>query len=313
VPAGEPGARLSQDLFREIEARAGAGRTYRGRVISLESYYDPSGRGGSVKVHRLYRVTRDDVILPKTTLDLLDRNVGKFVDARQAIMRFGFSMKKGLLFYGPPGTGKTHTIHYLASQLPEHTTLLISAEQVVQIGEYFRLARFLQPAMVIVEDVDLIARERGHMHGPGEEVLLNKLLNEMDGLREDADVFFILTTNRPEELEPALAARPGRIDQAIEFPLPDDEGRAKLVRLYSRQLDVQGPLLDLIVRRTKGSSPAFIKELMRRSAQFNLELTDEPVLRQQAVDAAVEELIFLGGSLNLKLLGGSAAELRATM
>jgi hypothetical protein len=95
--------------------------------------------------------------------------------------------------------------------------------------------------------------------------------------------------------------------------LPDDEGRAKLVRLYSRQLDVQGPLLDLIVRRTKGSSPAFIKELMRRSAQFNLELTDEPVLRQQAVDAAVEELIFLGGSLNLKLLGGSAAELRATM
>ena len=52
---------------------------------------------------------------------------------------------EGPLFYGPPGTGKTHTIHYLASQLPEHTTLLVTAEQVGMIGEYFRLARFLQP------------------------------------------------------------------------------------------------------------------------------------------------------------------------
>jgi cell division protease FtsH len=66
------------------------------------------------------------------------------------------------------------------------------------------------------------------MHGGGEEVLLNKLLNEMDGLREDAEVLFILATNRPDQIEPALVSRPGRIDQAIEFPLPDEEGRAKL-------------------------------------------------------------------------------------
>src|SRR5213593_4746989 len=59
----------------------------------------------------------------------------------------------------------------------------------------------------------------------------NKLLNEMDGLRPDADVLFILTTNRPESLEMALASRPGRVDQAIEFPLPDGEGRAELIRL----------------------------------------------------------------------------------
>ena len=68
-------------------------------------------------------------------------------------------------------------------------------------------------------------------------MLLNKLLNEMDGLQEDADVLFILTTNRPDQLEPALASRPGRIDQAIEFPLPDESGRTKLVNLYSRGLN----------------------------------------------------------------------------
>jgi len=126
----------------------------------------------------------------------------------------------------------------LASQLPEHTTLLITAEQVAIIGEYFRLARFLQPAMMVIEDVDLIARERTQLHTPIQEALLNKLLNEMDGLREDADVLFILTTNRPDQIEPALASRPGRIDQAIEFPLPDEDGRTKLVGLYARGLEV---------------------------------------------------------------------------
>jgi ATP-dependent 26S proteasome regulatory subunit len=305
IAAGERGAAISQAFFRDLEMHVAAGKTYRGRVISLESQHDYSGRGGAVKVHRLHAVQRDDVILPETTLALLDRNIGRFVASREAIKALRFSSKKGLLFYGPPGTGKTHTIHYLASQLPEFTTLLVTAEQVALIDEYFRLARFLQPAMMVVEDVDLIARNREHMRVPGEEVLLNKLLNEMDGLREDADVLFILTTNRPDQLEPALAARPGRIDQAIEFPLPDEEGRTKLAKLYSRGLDVPHDVLELIVRRSKGSSAAFIKELMRRSAQFLIETGDGHVLTTAAVDSAIEEMVFIGGSLNLKLLGGA--------
>lgn len=304
VPAGDRCVQFSQNLFRDLEQRVGKGRTYRGRIISLEAIGDPMSRGGGIKVHRLAVVSREDVILPKKTLDLLDRNVGGFIAVRDRIKALRLSSRKGLLFYGPPGTGKTHTIHYLASQLPGHTTLLITAEQIGLIGEYFGLARFLQPAMMIIEDVDLVARERTHMHGPIEEVLLNKLLNEMDGLREDADVMFILTTNRPDQLEPALASRPGRIDQAIEFPLPDDEGRAKLVALYARGLDVSPDVSDLIVRRTKGASAAFIKELMRRSAQFQIEAGESTTLDSSSVDAALEEMLFTGGALNAKLLGG---------
>src|SRR5262249_59135546 len=193
----------------------------------------------------------------------LDRNVAGFMMARDQLKALQFQARKGLLFYGPPGTGKTYTIHYLASQLPNHTTLLVTAEQVGLLGEYFTLARFLQPSMMVIEDVDLIARERTHMHGPYEEVLLNKLLNEMDGLREDAEVLFILTTNRPDQIEPALVSRPGRIDQGIEFPLPDEEGRAKLTQLYARGLEIPDELRERIVSRTKGVSAAFIKELMR--------------------------------------------------
>lgn len=309
VPEGERGLQFSQNFFRDLESRVNTGGTYRGRVISLESHHDYSGRGGAVKVHRLHAVRREEVILPEKTLTLLDRNVGSFIHAREHIKSLGLSAKKGLLFYGPPGTGKTHTIHYLASQLPQHTTLLITAEQVGLLDEYFRLARFLQPSMVIVEDVDLIARAREQMGSVCEEVLLNKLLNEMDGLREDADVIFILTTNRPDQLEPALASRPGRIDQAIEFPLPDEKGRSKLIKLYARGLELPDDLLDLIVRRTKGASPAFIKELMRRAAQFQFEMAAGGELQRSALDGAIEEMVFSGGSLNLKLLGGSSTEL----
>ena len=159
--------------------------------------------------------------------------------------------------------------------------------------------------MIVIEDVDLIARTREEMYGPCDESLLNKLLNEMDGLREDAAVLFVLTTNRPEHLEPALASRPGRIDQAIEFPLPDDEGRRQLIRLYACGLALSDEIIELTVRKTKNASAAFIKELMRRSAQYCLRNGGSNVLERQPLDAALEEMLFTGGSLNAKLLGAS--------
>ena len=232
----------------------------------------------------------------------------RFVQLRSRLAGLGLATKKGLLFYGPPGTGKTHTIHYLAGALAGHTTLLITAEQVGLLGEYMALARLLQPSVVVIEDVDLIARDRTTMGSPCEEVLLNKLLNEMDGLRPDADILFILTTNRPEALEAALASRPGRVDQAIEFPLPDEEGRTKLVRLYARGVEVPEEVVRATVKRTEGVSASFIKELMRRSAQFHLERGGSGALGLEDVEAALDELLFSGGSLNRKLLGGRSDE-----
>jgi ATP-dependent 26S proteasome regulatory subunit len=156
--------------------------------------------------------------------------------------------------------------------------------------------------MLVLEDADLIARSREQMHGACEEVLLNKLLNEMDGLREDALVLFILTTNRPAELEEALTSRPGRIDQAIEFPRPDDNGRRQLIKLYAGGLAFGTELEEVIVRKTKGASGAFIKELMRRSAQFLLE-TGAENLSEGHIESALDEMLFSGGELNSKLLG----------
>lgn len=305
VLPGEAGLELSREFLDRIEQLMHQTGSYRGKVISLEATPNFSGKAGFVRVHKRRAVTREEVILPGQTLELLERNIHEFMRQREQLQRLGLAVKKGILFYGPPGTGKTHTIHYLAGHLRDHTTLLITAEQVGLLDQYFQLARFLQPAMVILEDVDLIARERKQMRSACEESLLNKLLNEMDGLREDAMLLFILTTNRPDQIETALTARPGRIDQAIEFPLPDEAGRRKLARLYARAMPVPEAVVDTIVRKTKGASAAFIKELMRRSAQFLLQSGSTSDLQLEHVEAALDEMLFRGGSLNVKLLGGA--------
>jgi hypothetical protein len=303
VTPGDEGHALSEQFLSNLEQLVREAGSYRGKVISLEQLSNYSGQAGEVKVHKLHTVAREDIILPSATLDLLDRNVSRFIAQRPRLKEMGMPTKKGLLFYGAPGTGKTHTVHYLANQLPDHTTLLITAGQVGLLDDYFQLARFLQPAIVVIEDADLIARDRKSMSSPCEEVLLNKLLNEMDGLRQDSAILFVLTTNRPEELEGALSARPGRIDQAIEFPLPDPDGRRKLFQLYSCGLPLKEEMLAQLVQRTEGASPAFIKELMRRIAQYYLE-DGEVELKEEHVRIALEDLLFGGGTLNVKLLGG---------
>src|SRR5690606_35889848 len=111
--------------------------------------------------------------------------------------------------------------------------------------------------------------------------------------------------NRPEELEHALASRPGRIDQAIEFPLPDAEGRRKLVALYGKGIAMTPEIVDEVVRRTEKVTASFIKELMRRAAQFRLERNGDGGLQLSDIELALNEMLLAGGSLNLKLLGAS--------
>ena len=298
------GTAIVEAFFKHLEESVLKSESYRGKVLSLEAVeHGYTGEAAGITVHQLRTVTRDEVILPPKTLDLLERNVLRFVEQRKQLFGFHQSTKKGILFYGPPGTGKTHTVHYLAGALSDHTTLLISAEQVGLLSEYMTLARLLQPSLVVLEDADLIAREREHMNSPCGEALLNKLLNEMDGLKEDADILFILTSNRPETLESALTSRPGRIDQAIEFPTPDEEGREKLIRLYSHGVEIAAEVVQNTVKRTEKVSAAFIKELMRRSVQFHLERADSQCIELVDIENALEEMLFQGGSLNLKLLG----------
>jgi hypothetical protein len=305
VPVGAKGAEFVQRCFSELERAVNEARCYRGKVLSLDVDSNYEGRTKGVTVHKLPPVRREDVILTEATLKLLDRNVISFVQNRPMLRQFGQSTRKGILLYGPPGTGKTHTIRYLANNLPDHTTLIITAGQVGLLSQYMSLARLLQPAMVVIEDADLIARDRDQMTGGCDEVMLNGLLNEMDGLKQDADILFVLTTNRPEQLESALASRPGRIDQAIEVPVPNDIGRRKLVRLYGKGLPLDDAIVEEAAQRTNGVSAAFIKELMRRVAQASITRDGGASVESSDISEALDDMLFTGGKLNVKLLGGA--------
>ena len=135
------------------------------------------------------------------------------------------------------------------------------------------MARNLSPATVVLEDVDLIAEERG-FHHPGP--LLFGLLNALDGLGVDHDVIFTLTTDRPEVLEPALAARPWRVDLAVRLGLPDAEGRLRLIEQYARGLLLEDVNPDAIVARTAEASPAYLKQLLRLAATLAAIEAGEP-------------------------------------
>ena len=311
VPRDHPdGQDLASKCLRPFSDAIAQSRSYRGKVLSLEKQEHYDGRVVGIQVHRMKRVEPESVILPAPTRQLLDHCVLDFMKARGQLRALGFQTKRGILLYGPPGTGKTHTIRYLASNLPGTTTFLITAQQVGLLPHYMSLARLLQPSMVVIEDVDLIARSRDDRRSACDESLLNSLLNEMDGLKENSDVLFILTTNRPHDLEAALANRPGRIDQAIEVPVPDVPSRDKLVRLYGNGLKLGDALVAEAVKRTEGVSAAFIKELMRRTAQAAIARAGAKKVTEPSeadLNEALDDMLFSGGKLNVTLLGGAQA------
>lgn len=237
----------------------------RGKVMTFS--FDRHGEFG-IRFARLPTVTREDVVLQEPVLAAIERHALGITGNVEALRAAGQHVKRGLLLYGPPGNGKTHTVSYLLNAMPGRTGFILSGAAVAAVGQAGTLARSLQPATIVIEDVDLVARDRT-MPGGSQNSLLFQLLNEMDGLAGDADVLFVLTTNRVDLLEPALAARPGRIDQALELPLPDAGARRRLLELYlpgdTPTAELAPAAVERVLERTEGVAAAFMKELARRA------------------------------------------------
>jgi hypothetical protein len=293
--------KTAQEALGHLLERANRHGVYKGRTIFLEEEEYP--RQVFVRFRELPPVPRESIILPDGVMEVVERNVLGLVKHGETLRRSGRATRHGLLFHGPPGTGKTLMLRYLAHALPGHTVILLTGRQMGLIRESCEIARLLAPSLVVVEDVDLVGGERSNNRCP---TLLHELLDEMDGLGPKAECIFLLTSNRPEVLEPALSARPGRIDQAVEFPLPDEDGRRRLFALYGRGLDLAGVDLERWVEKTRGVSPAFIEELLRKAALMAAERGESaaPLLvRDDDLDRALGELVYFGGELTQKLLG----------
>jgi hypothetical protein len=273
---------------------------FRGHVLSLGL---DEMHALQIQFHRLPRISRQGIILPAGLLERIERQTVRFGRHSERLRAAGRHLKRGLLLHGAPGTGKTLTAMYLAGEMQGRTVLLLTGRGLGLIEQSCALARALQPSTVILEDVDLVAEERTRREAGCATPLLFELLNEMDGLADDADVLFLLTTNRPDLLEPALAARPGRIDQAFEIPLPDAACRRRLFELYGQGLVRRVSDWEQFIARTEGASPAFLRELMRKAALYAADEGQELIVEDRHLDEALHELAVQGGELTKSLLG----------
>lgn len=297
-----PDRETAERFGRRLAAGVRHGSAFRGKVLSVAR--DCSG-SVAVRFHKLPDVRRESLILPEELLQRIERQAMGLSKHAAKLKAAGRHLKRGILMHGKPGTGKTLSAMYLAAQMPGRTVLVLTGDAAGSIETACALARLLEPATVILEDADLIGGEREYQ-SVGANALLFELLNQMDGLGEDADILFILTTNRPDFLEPALAARPGRIDLAIEVPLPDEACRRRLIDLYARGLKLELTDPDVWVRRTKGVSAAFVREMLRKAAVLAAEANGtgpELVVTDRHMEEGLAELLVAGGPMTRSLLG----------
>jgi hypothetical protein len=303
---GEPGVWLQAMSPQRATAEAWLARlrelmrehnVYRGKVLAFGG--DHPFRPAALSVRALPAVPRERIVLPERALERIERHTAGLARHRERLRAGGRHVRRGLLLHGPPGTGKTLSVMYLAGLMPERTVILLTGRTLGAVGAACALARSLEPAMIVIEDVDLIAQDRSHYESAP---LLFELLNAMDGLDEDADLIFVLTTNRPESLEGALAARPGRIDLAVELPLPDAAARRRLFDIYGTGLELDVSDWESVAAATDGTSPAFIRELFRHAALSAAEAGRDAVAGADLL-ASAHELKDQSGRLTATLLG----------
>ena len=298
--AGLP-VEIAQGVLAELDALRSELNVYRGHMLDVTL-----GPMGNVILGFAAPpgLTRGDVVLPGVVLDRIERHALGVAAHRDALLAAGQHLKRGLLLYGPPGTGKTHTTRYLLGQMTGYTRLVLTGRSLVAVGPVTELARALQPAVVVLEDVDLVAEDR--TMGPRSSPVLFDLLDSMDGAAADADLLFLLTTNRADLLEPALAARPGRVDVAVEIDLPDAAARERLLTLYGRGVPLALTPQDVqaAVERTDGTTASFLKELIRRSVLEALH--DDPSLTAVTgahLTRALDDLLDVAQAVTRTLLG----------
>ena len=302
-----PDADTADTFVRLLHARMAELSSLRGQVISFAAdpfeYDTPSG---AIRFLRRPEVTADQVVLPPGVLDRITRHVVGIGDRRDQLRSAGQHLKRGVLLYGPPGTGKTHLVRHLLAATPGTTAVLLSGNTLSALGTAAKLAAANQPAMVVLEDCDLIAEARGGDSGGA----LFEMLEAMDGLSGDADVTFLLTTNRVDLLERALVERPGRVDLAVEVEKPDLAGRRRLFDLYAAGLLADGSVsagtAALVAERTAGVTASFTKELIRRSVIDAL--ADGRAVGDADLLAALDEMLSDAEHLTRRLLGGGPGD-----
>jgi len=224
-----------------------------------------------------------------------------YIENKDKYKLIGAEMPKGILLEGPPGTGKTLLAKAIASET-NSTFISMSGSEFVElfvgmgaarVRELFSNARDNRPAIIFIDEIDAVGRQRGagvNMANDEREQTLNQLLYEMDGFANNDDIVVIAATNRKDVLDQALL-RPGRFDRIIRVPLPDKTSREQILSYYLKNKNLDKPFdVSSIAELADGFSGAQLKNLINEAAIISAR-NNYTVLQEKYIFDAFEKLI----------------------
>ena len=241
------------------------------------------------------RVTFDDVAGIDEAREELQEIV-EFLRDPQRFSKLGGQIPKGALLVGSPGTGKTLLARAIAGEagVPFFT---ISGSDFVEmfvgvgasrVRDMFEQAKKNAPCIVFIDEIDAVGRHRGHGLGNSNderEQTLNQLLVEMDGFEANEGIIIVAATNRPDVLDPALL-RPGRFDRQVVVPIPDIDGREKILSVHMKKVPLAPDVNPRVIARgTPGFSGADLANLVNEAALLAARRAKRLVAMQEFEDA----------------------------
>ena len=224
-----------------------------------------------------------------------------FLAAPQKYQDIGAKIPKGVLLYGPPGTGKTLLARAVAGEanVPFYS---ISGSEFVEmcvgvgasrVRDLFAQAKANAPAIIFVDEIDAVGRQRGAGLGGGHderEQTLNQLLVEMDGFEANGQVILIAATNRPDVLDPALL-RPGRFDRQIPVDRPDLKGRTAILEVHAKNKPMAKSVkLEDFAKRTPGFTGADLANVLNEAALLTAR-ENAKVITTASLDEAIDRVM----------------------
>jgi len=236
----------------------------------------------------------------------LDKQITELIEAvvlpmshKERFTNLGIQPPKGVLLYGPPGTGKTLLARACAAQT-KSTFLKLAGPQLVQmfigdgaklVRDAFALAKEKAPAIIFIDELDAIGTKRFDSEKAGDREVqrtMLELLNQLDGFSSSADIKVIAATNRVDILDPALL-RSGRLDRKIEFPMPNEEARARIMQIHTRKMTVSPDVnFDELARSTDDFNGAQCKAVVVESGMIALRREATYVTHEDFMDAILE-------------------------